>query len=104
KDQTVDEAIERLASGYAEAVAGVEAPGLAVLIENTVGGGASLGRPFDELARIARAIRRRARKIPLGFCLDTAHLFAGGYDIATAAGLDETLDAADQAIGLDAVR
>ena len=104
KNQSVEEAIDRLARGYADAVKGVDAPGLTILIENTVGGGATLGRPFDELASIARAIRRSSRRIPLGFCLDTAHLFAGGSDITTVAGLDETLDAVDEAIGLDAVR
>lgn len=104
KNQTVDEAIDRLAAGFTEAVRGLDAGPVTVLLENTVGGGASLGRPFDELGRIACSIRRRARKIPLGCCLDTAHTFAGGCDIATAAGLDQTLDAIDRELGLEAVR
>jgi deoxyribonuclease-4 len=37
----------------------------------------------------------------LGLCLDTAHLFEAGYDLRTAAGLDEALRRLDSACGLD---
>jgi len=104
KNQTIDEAIDRLAGGFAQAASGLALDRITVLLENTVGGGASLGRPFDELARIARAIRERAPGVRLGYCLDTAHTYAGGADISTAAGLDGTLDEIDRTLGLDAVR
>jgi deoxyribonuclease IV len=37
----------------------------------------------------------------LGFCLDSCHLLASGYDIRTADGLSDTLDEFDRVVGLD---
>jgi deoxyribonuclease IV len=37
----------------------------------------------------------------LGICLDSCHLLASGYDIRTAAGLEETLERCDAVVGLD---
>jgi len=37
-------------------------------------------------------------------CLDTCHLFASGYDIASDAGYDDTFDAFDRSVGLDRLR
>ena len=40
----------------------------------------------------------------LGVCVDTCHIFAAGYSLATAAEYDETMDALDRAVGLGRVR
>jgi endonuclease IV len=64
--------------------------GVTVLLENTVGCGAQIGGRFEEL----RAIRDYAAEltdVPVGYCLDTCHLLAAGYDISTEAGLRETV-------------
>ena len=37
--------------------------------------------------------------LPIGFCLDTCHLFAAGYDIASTAGLEETWQHAGMLLG-----
>jgi deoxyribonuclease-4 len=42
--------------------------------------------------------------LPLGVCIDTAHTFAAGWDIRTAAGLEKTLQAINSTVGLDRVR
>jgi deoxyribonuclease-4 len=42
--------------------------------------------------------------LPIGFCLDTCHLLAAGFDIANAVGLKHTLDEAERLLGLDNVR
>ncbi len=42
--------------------------------------------------------------LPIGFCLDTCHLLAAGFDVATAAGLRQTVAEADRLLGLDNVR
>jgi hypothetical protein len=42
--------------------------------------------------------------LPLGVCIDTAHTFAAGWDIRTTDGLDKTLQAIDNTIGLERVR
>jgi len=65
-----------LAESFAKAVSGIEWDGLEVLLENTAGGGASLGRTFEELAAVRTAIRDQAPDAPLGYCIDTRHTFA----------------------------
>jgi deoxyribonuclease-4 len=54
-----------------------------IALENTAGGGNTVGRTFAELAAL---IDRAARPERLGVCVDTCHLFAAGYDLRTEAG------------------
>jgi apurinic endonuclease APN1 len=63
--------------------------------------GATLGGSFAELRAILDAVDGHPR---VGICLDTAHLFAAGWDIRTAGGVTRMLDAFDEAIGLDRLR
>jgi len=70
-----------------------------ILLENTAGAGMGLGDRFEQLAAIRRAIGMRAKR-RVGICLDTAHLFAAGFPIHTAEGLDETLAQFDRTVGL----
>lgn len=69
-----------------------------LLLENTAGAGGTMGVDFDELGAMIDATGGHPR---LGLCLDTAHVFEAGFDIHTAAGLDEALARLDQACGLD---
>jgi deoxyribonuclease-4 len=72
--------LERNARGYAECLAAV--PGaVGVLIEGTAGAGTALGATFEELRALRDALPEAARA-RVGFCLDTAHLHAAGYDVA----------------------
>ena len=73
--------------------------GLRVLIENTAGMGTAVGARFEEL----RGILDLAPELSLGICLDTAHAFAAGYEIHTAAGLEQMLAALDRTVGLGRV-
>jgi deoxyribonuclease-4 len=50
------------------------------------------------------ALAARETDIQIGYCLDTCHLLAAGFDIATEAGLETTVAAADRILGLDNVR
>jgi deoxyribonuclease-4 len=73
--------------------------GARVLIENTAGGGKTVGRTAAEVAamleRVPAPLRARA-----GYGLDTCHLFAAGYDItASAEALRGVLDAFCDATG-----
>jgi deoxyribonuclease-4 len=72
-----------------------------LLLENTAGTGATIGRSIDELALIVERLGRHPR---LGVCLDSCHLFASGYDITNRAGLEALLGELDGAIGLDRLR
>ena len=55
-------------------------PEVAVLLENTAGGGTSLGSRFEELAELRDRIDVEVRD-RVGFCLDTCHLWSAGYDL-----------------------
>jgi deoxyribonuclease IV len=72
-----------------------------LLIENTAGTGATIGRSVEELATL---IDRAGRHPHLGICLDSCHLWASGYDVTDAAALDALLDEVDETIGLDRLR
>ncbi|MBO5647885.1 MAG: deoxyribonuclease IV [Kiritimatiellae bacterium] len=69
-------------------------PSTQVLLETMAGKGSEVGRTFEEL----RAIMDRAN-LPLGVCLDTCHVWDGGYDIV--GDLDGVLKTFDCVIGLD---
>jgi deoxyribonuclease-4 len=69
-----------------------------IALEITAGQGSTLGRTFEELAFILERVKRTER---LCVCLDTAHLFAGGHDISTAAGVKKTFASFDKLIGRD---
>jgi deoxyribonuclease IV len=73
-----------------------------VLIENTVGAGCHLGARLEQL-RYLRDLAAELTPIPIGYCLDTCHLHAAGFDIVTAAGLNATLQAVEEHLGLSNV-
>src|ERR1700731_2625471 len=55
------------------------------LLETSAGGGAYVGAKFEDLAQILSRLPQHAQR--LGVCLDTAHAYASGYDVAGAAGM-----------------
>lgn len=68
-----------------------------ILLETTAGQGSSVGHRFEHLAFIIHHIHK---KIPLGVCIDTCHIFAAGYDIRTKQGWEKTLKKFDSIVGL----
>jgi deoxyribonuclease IV len=70
-------------------------------LEDTAGAGGTLGRSFDELGALFDAADADGR---LGMCLDSCHLYASGYDIATRDGLRATLRECDEKVGLKRLR
>lgn len=70
-----------------------------VLLETMAGKGSEVGRNFEELQAI---IERVERKEKLGVCMDTCHVFDGGYDIVNK--LDEVLHEFDEIIGLNRLK
>jgi deoxyribonuclease IV len=96
---TRDAAIAAIAQSLKQAVRGLKLGDLQILLENTAGQGNCIGCHFEELRQILDA----CRELPLGVCVDTAHLFAMGWDIRTAEGIEKTLEEIDRVIGLDRV-
>ncbi|MGI8889920.1 MAG: deoxyribonuclease IV [Chthoniobacterales bacterium] len=66
-------------------------------LETTAGQGSCLGHRFEHLAHIMTHVREPER---LCVCLDTAHVFAAGYDLTTAPGTRATFRDFDRTIGL----
>lgn len=92
--------LERNARGYAECLAAV--PGdVGVLIEGTAGAGTALGATFEELRDLRNAMPEAARA-RVGFCLDTAHLHAAGYDVA--GGIEGVWEEFDRVVGLSLLK
>lgn len=83
-----DRGLARITKALDLVLAGAEASWPLILLETTAGQGSSLGYRFEHLAKI-----RDQSKFPerLGFCFDTAHVFAAGYDIREPAGYRKTL-------------
>jgi deoxyribonuclease IV len=69
-----------------------------IALETTAGQGSCLGSKFEHLAFIISRVREPKR---LCVCLDTAHVFAAGYDIGTDASTRRTFCEFDRLVGLD---
>jgi deoxyribonuclease IV len=94
-----DTGLERNARAYAECIASV--PGeLEVWLEGTAGSGTALGARFEELRDLRNALPAPIRT-RVGFCLDTAHLHAVGYDLAR---LERVWEEFDRVIGLELLK
>jgi deoxyribonuclease IV len=99
REGTKESAAAAIAQGVRQAARGVKLGELRILFENTAGQGTCVGSRFEEL----KAILDACPELPLGLCVDTAHLFASGWDIRKQAGLDVTLAVLDKTVGLNRV-
>lgn len=70
-----------------------------VLLETMAGKGSEIGRNFEELREILDRVELQEK---VGVCLDTCHVFDGGYDIVN--DLDGVLNKFDQVIGLSRLK
>lgn len=70
-----------------------------VLLETMAGKGSEVGRSFEELRAIMDKVDKREK---LGVCLDTCHVFDGGYDVVN--DLDGVLKEFDSVIGFDKLK
>jgi deoxyribonuclease-4 len=71
--------LQRNAEGIAEALEREPGP-TALLMETTAGQGTVIGATFEEMAALIDAIPA-ALRVRVGVCVDTAHVFAAGYDL-----------------------
>jgi deoxyribonuclease-4 len=72
-----------------------------VLLEHTAGQGTAVGARFEELAEIIALMDDHPR---VGVCLDTCHLLASGYDIASEDGYQQTFAAFGRIVGFDRLK
>jgi deoxyribonuclease-4 len=93
--------LEMIAGGLLELLAARAHGTTMVLLEQTAGQGTSLGTTFEQLASI---IARMAGHPRVGVCLDTCHLLAAGYDIATSKGYARTFEQFATLVGFDRLK
>lgn len=94
--QGVETAVERIADALKKAMA-PNYP-VTVLLETMAGKGSEVGGRFEELKAIMDAVGRD----DLGVCLDTCHVYDGGYDIVN--DLDGVLAEFDRVVGIDKLK
>ena len=95
KDDTRTNARKRAIGLIKEALARSER--CPIFYENTAGSPQLLGRDFDETAEL---IDKTGGPKRLGLCIDTCHLYATGYDIATPEGTSALVDEIEAKVGL----
>lgn len=93
------EAVARAGEAFTEAMK--ESESCPLLLENTAGGGNTLGRDFSELAALLDAAGGSER---VGLCLDSCHMLASGFDISDADKLGKVIDECVEKIGIERVR
>jgi deoxyribonuclease-4 len=94
------QAISTIVESVKQASKRVPLGALKILIENSAGMGAAVGSRLEELGDI---VARLLRDLPAGACLDTAHLFAAGYDIKSESGLAATIEQLESTVELENV-
>lgn len=95
--QTEDVAIARIADGLKQVLAKTSESEVMVLLENTAGQGSSVGGPFENL----RQIKDLVGSDRIGYCFDTCHAYAAGFDIRTEDGCMTTFAAFDKILGIE---
>jgi deoxyribonuclease-4 len=93
--------LARVAESLNEALQRGSDLGVMPLLEGTAGQGTCVGHRFEHLARILDLVRSPER---VGVCLDTCHLLAAGYDIATPGGYARTMAELQATVGLERVK
>ena len=96
----VDEMISGAYSAHPEYVP-AGGGGVMTVLENTAGQGATIGRSFEELAAITAQLDDPAC---IGYCFDTAHGLASGYELRTPQGYKATWAQLDDLLGLENLR
>lgn len=101
KETSESAGIGRLVSALNLILDKTKAAKVGILLENTSGSGSWLGYKFAHQKEIIRGLKNKER---VGLCLDTAHAYLAGYDIATKAGLEMMLDEIDKSVGLNLIK
>jgi deoxyribonuclease IV len=89
--------LDRVATAVCECLRRTRGYRVRIALENTAGAGGGLGRTFADLGAL---LDRSGRPRRLGVCLDTCHLFAGGYDVRTGAGYAAAMAECERVVGV----
>jgi deoxyribonuclease IV len=90
--------LEKIVESIDRVLSGLPKIKTRIALETTAGQGSCLGHKFEHLAYIISRVREPER---LCVCLDTAHVFASGYEIGSEASVRKTFREFDRVVGLD---
>lgn len=93
--------IQKIASSLKLLLEKTKGKRVCILLETTAGQGTGIGHRFEQLAEIIMEVKDKNR---VGVCLDTAHIFAAGYDIRTKRAYQNTLKEFDRILGLNRIK
>lgn len=93
-----EEGLRLVASGVREALGQRRRGTTRVLLEHTAGQGTALGWRFEHLRAILAHLDGDPR---VGICLDTCHLFAAGFDLASPEGYEATFRSFRRLVGIE---
>lgn len=97
KDTGKKNALKITAEGVAKILDGYNGS-TKLLLEISAGAGETIGDTFEELDFIINGDKR------LGICLDSAHMFASGYDIVSSAGFKKVISEIERTVGMDNIK
>jgi len=93
--------LRRIIGGINKAYQRTLKTGSNILLETTAGQGTNLGWRFEQLQKIIAGVKEPER---IGVCVDTCHIFAAGYALATAEEYQKTISEFDEIVGLDFIK
>lgn len=98
---TLDDGLVRIAAAYKRIFARTKGFAAVTCLEGTVGAGSQIGGAFEELAKLRKLIiEATGEPTRIGFCLDTCHMHAAGYDMSTRAAGQSSIAEFDRVCGL----
>jgi len=95
--QDFETAIAKIADGLKTVLKNTAESKVMILLENTAGQGTSVGGSLENLKQISDLTNSKR----IGYCFDTCHAFAAGYDIRTEDGAKETFEKFDEILGIE---
>lgn len=102
---TPEQAIAKIAAGVAQIVSETKGYRTTMCFEGVAGAGSTIGRTFEELAELRRqALEATGAPERVGFCLDTCHMHAAGYDLSSEAKSAAALQRALEILGKGTIR
>jgi len=101
KETSEDAGIKRLVAALNQILEETKGMRTGILLENTSGSGSWLGYRFYHQKKIIAGLKSRER---VGLCLDTAHAYLAGYDLAAKNGLDSLLNEIEEMVGVKKIK
>lgn len=98
-----EEALKMTARGIENLLKGYKGSTV-LLLEISAGAGKILGDNLEDLEVILKYIDILTHQYKIGICLDSAHMFAGGYDIKTEDGMKEVIKTIKKTVGMSKIK